>query len=129
MIILIADERGQTVTCSTVSMSGPQPVIALLDMDCFYVQVETRDQPRLRGRPAAVVQYNAWRGGGIIAVNYEARAHGVTRNMRGEQAREVCPDIELVTVPVLRDKADLGNHCILFASPYPHYVWKHGTFL
>ena len=110
MIILIADERGQTVTCSTVSMSGPQPVIALLDMDCFYVQVETREQPRLRGRPAAVVQYNAWRGGGIIAVNYEARAHGVTRNMRGEQAREVCPDIELVTVPVLRDKADLGKY-------------------
>ena len=49
MIILIADERGQTVTGSTVSMSGPQPVIALLDMDCFYVQVETREQPRLRG--------------------------------------------------------------------------------
>ena len=57
---------------------GPQPVIALLDMDCFYVQVEAREKPELKGRPAAVVQYNTWKGGGIIAVNYEARAHGVS---------------------------------------------------
>ena len=79
-----------------------QPVIALLDMDCFYVQVETRENPSLAGRPAAVVQYNTWKGGGIIAVNYEARAKGVSRNMRGDQARECCPEIELVMVPVIR---------------------------
>ena len=64
-----------------------QPVISLLDMDCFYVQVEAREEPRLAGRPAAVVQYNTWKGGGIIAVNYEARARGVTRQMRGAAAR------------------------------------------
>ena len=27
---------------------GPQPVIALLDMDCFYVQVEAREKPELK---------------------------------------------------------------------------------
>ena len=89
---------------------GPQPVIALLDMDCFYVQVEAREKPELKGRPAAVVQYNTWKGGGIIAVNYEARAHGVSRNMRGDQAREKCPEIELVMVPVVRDKANLSKY-------------------
>ena len=87
-----------------------QPVISLLDMDCFYVQVETRDHPDIGGKPAAVVQYNTWQGGGIIAVSYEARAAGVTRNMRGEQAREKCPEIALITVPVNRGKADLGKY-------------------
>ena len=87
-----------------------QPVISLLDMDCFYVQVEAREDPRLAGRPAAVVQYNTWKGGGIIAVNYEARAKGVSRNMRGAEAREKCPEIELVTVPVVREKANLSKY-------------------
>lgn len=41
--------------------------------------VEQRKQPNLRGRPTAVVQYNPWKGGGLIAVGYEARAHGVKR--------------------------------------------------
>jgi len=87
-----------------------QPVIALLDMDCFYVQVETREKPHLAGKPAAVVQYNTWKGGGIIAVNYEARAKGVSRNMRGDEARDKCPEIELVMVPINRDKANLSKY-------------------
>ncbi|XP_071792528.1 DNA polymerase eta-like [Asterias amurensis] len=85
-------------------------IIALIDMDCFYVQVEQRRNPTLKGQPCAVVQYNTWQGGGIIAVGYEARAHGVTRQMRGEQAKEKCPDIQLVRVPVNRGKADLTRY-------------------
>ena len=34
------------------------------------------------------MQYNDWKGGGIIAVNYEARAKGVTRMMRGDEAKK-----------------------------------------
>lgn len=41
-------------------------VIVLIDMDCFYCQVETRANPELKGIPLAVVQYNAWKGGGIM---------------------------------------------------------------
>jgi len=87
-----------------------EKVIALIDMDCFYVQVEARENPAIRGVPAAVVQYKTWKGGGIIAVNYEARAMGVTRQMRGDEAREKCPDIVLVRVPEVRDKADLTKY-------------------
>ncbi|OMO94666.1 DNA-repair protein, UmuC-like protein [Corchorus olitorius] len=85
-------------------------VIAHVDMDCFYVQVEQRNQPHLRGLPTAVVQYNEWRGGALIAVSYEARKFGVKRSMRGEEAKEVCPQIQLVQVPVARGKADLNGY-------------------
>lgn len=46
----------------------------------------------------------------IIAVNYEAREKGVTRHMRGEDAKEHCPEIELVSVPSVREKADLSKY-------------------
>ena len=39
-------------------------VYALIDMDCFYVQVEQRFCPETKGKPCAVVQYKKWRGGG-----------------------------------------------------------------
>ncbi|KAL9456642.1 hypothetical protein AB3S75_005795 [Citrus x aurantiifolia] len=85
-------------------------IIAHVDLDCFYVQVEQRKQPKLRGLPTAVVQYNEWKGGGLIAVGYEARNYGVKRSMRGDEAKEVCPQIELVQVPVARGKADLSSY-------------------
>ncbi|KAH7838232.1 hypothetical protein Vadar_023796 [Vaccinium darrowii] len=85
-------------------------VIAHVDMDCFYVQVEQRKQPHLRGQPTAVVQYNSWKGGGLIAVGYEARKDGVKRSMRGDEAKKACPQIQLVQVPVARGKADLTTY-------------------
>lgn len=69
--------------------------------------MEQRKQPHLRGQPTAVVQYNSWKGGGLIAVGYEARKDGVRRSMRGDEAKKVCPQIQLVQVPVARGKADL----------------------
>lgn len=41
-------------------------IILLVDMDCFYCQVEEKLNPEFKGQPLAVVQYNAWRGGGYI---------------------------------------------------------------
>ncbi|XP_065225198.1 DNA polymerase eta isoform X2 [Planococcus citri] len=79
-------------------------------MDCFYCQVEARLNPSLQGKPIAVVQYQTWKGGGIIAVNYEARNLGVTRRMRGVDAKKHCPEIELVAVPDVRGKADLTKY-------------------
>ncbi|XP_062094816.1 DNA polymerase eta isoform X4 [Humulus lupulus] len=90
--------------------SSDSRIIAHVDMDCFYVQVEQRKLPYLRGLPTAVVQYNEWKGGALIAVSYEARTYGVKRSMRGHEAKEVCPEIQLVQVPVARGKADLNTY-------------------
>ncbi|GFT44880.1 DNA polymerase eta [Nephila pilipes] len=85
-------------------------IIVLVDMDCFYVQVEQKLCPEYLDKPCAVVQYNTWKGGGIIAVNYEARARGVKRFGRGEDAQRACPDIHLFSVPEVRGKADLTRY-------------------
>ncbi|KAL5009243.1 hypothetical protein ScPMuIL_014824 [Solemya velum] len=85
-------------------------VVALVDMDCFYVQVEQRENPEMKGKPCAVVQYRTYKGGGIIAIAYEARARGVTRGMMGDDAKKQCPDIHLFRVQETRGKANLTKY-------------------
>ncbi|XP_014367991.2 DNApol-eta isoform X1 [Papilio machaon] len=91
-------------------MNQENRIVTLIDMDCFYCQVEEKLNPELKGKPVAVVQYNPWKGGGIIAVNYVARAMGVSRHLRGDEAKEKCPDIQLPNVPCIRGKADLTKY-------------------
>ncbi|XP_075411153.1 DNA polymerase eta isoform X2 [Tenrec ecaudatus] len=92
------------------SYPGQDRVVALVDMDCFFVQVEQRQNPHLRNKPCAVVQYKSWKGGGIIAVSYEARAYGVTRNMWADDAKKLCPNLLLAQVRESRGKANLTKY-------------------
>lgn len=85
-------------------------IVLLIDMDCFYVQVEQRDRPETQNKPCAVAQYNGATGGGIIAVSYEARALGIKRGMWGKTALKTCADLVLFEVPEKRGKADLTKY-------------------
>ncbi|NWU09693.1 POLH polymerase, partial [Cephalopterus ornatus] len=81
---------------------GRERVVALVDMDCFFMQVEQRLDPTSRRSCTAPPCL-----GRIIAVSYEARAFGVSRGMWASEARALCPDLALARVPQARGKADL----------------------
>lgn len=64
-------------------------MIALVDMDCFFAQIEQRDNPSWRTKPVAVT--NGQLGTTIITSSYKARAFGIHTGMRLKQARQLCP--------------------------------------
>ena len=70
-----------------------------MDLDCFYAAVEELEDPRLRGKPIAVVMGLDVRGRGVVTTaSYAARALGVRGAMPLTTARQLCPD--LIALPV-----------------------------
>uniref|UniRef100_A0A0G4HEK0 DNA polymerase eta n=1 Tax=Chromera velia CCMP2878 TaxID=1169474 RepID=A0A0G4HEK0_9ALVE len=68
-------------------------VIAHIDLDAFYAQVEQVRLGVSRDTPLAVQQ---WRG--CIAVNYACRAEGIKKHMQLDEIKKLCPEVQLVHV-------------------------------
>ena len=66
-------------------------MIILVDMNCFFAQVEQQDNPFWRNRPVAVT--NGIQGSTIITSSYEARSYGVKTGMKLREARLLCPNL------------------------------------
>jgi DNA polymerase-4 len=67
--------------------------IAHFDLDAFFVSVECRKNPKLKGRPLIV-------GGGergvVAACSYEARKFGVKSAMPVKLAKRLCPEVLII---------------------------------
>jgi DNA polymerase-4 len=70
-------------------------IILCVDMDAFFASVEQKTNPRLRGRPIAVIGSGARTV--ITTSSYEARKFGVKTGMNVYEVKKLCPHIIFVT--------------------------------
>lgn len=77
-------------------------------INSFIGQVEERLDPKLKGKAIAVCQYQE--NSGIIAVNYPAKALGITRHMREREALSACKELVVIKVASKNGKADISKY-------------------
>ncbi|KAE8389161.1 hypothetical protein BDV23DRAFT_157706 [Aspergillus alliaceus] len=80
------------------STASPLRVIAHVDLDAFYAQCEMVRLQTPREIPLAVRQWDS-----LIAINYPARAFGITRMISAKEARNLCPEVVLQHVATFRE--------------------------
>ncbi|CAO2653880.1 Nn.00g106130.m01.CDS01 [Neocucurbitaria sp. VM-36] len=80
------------------SSQTPLRVIAHVDLDAFYAQCETVRRGIDPSKPLAVQQWQ-----GLIAINYPARAFGLSRHVTSTEALKQCPDLILQHVATWKE--------------------------
>ena len=71
-----------------------QRIILHIDMDAFFISVEQRDDPSLRGKMAAVC--GSLSRSVVTSATYEARPFGIRAGMSVQEAKRRCPQLILV---------------------------------
>lgn len=67
-----------------------------LDLNSYFASVEQQMNPALRGKPVAVVpMMSDWTC--VIAASYEAKHFGIKTGTRVREAKQMCPDLVLVS--------------------------------
>jgi DNA polymerase-4 len=87
-----------------------------VDMNAFFAAVEQQCNPRLQGKPVAVIGSN--KRTIITTASYEARAFGVKTGMTVPEAKKRCPDLILVA----GDNKKYTDTCAQLISIYKNYT-------
>lgn len=69
-------------------------IVLHVDMNAFFAAVEQQSNPRLRGKPVAVI--GSQQRTIILTASYEARSYGVKTGMTLFEARQRCPQLQMV---------------------------------
>ncbi|KAJ6468426.1 hypothetical protein C8R45DRAFT_1063925 [Mycena sanguinolenta] len=96
------DDLNPTITYRTLfaqnlGVRDPLRVIALCDSDAFYAACEMV-RLGIPDKPLVVLQWQM-----LIAVNYPARKFGITRMMKLEEAKKLCPELVVVHVATYKE--------------------------
>jgi DNA polymerase-4 len=75
-------------------MPNMDRLILHIDMDAFFISVEQRNNPSLRGKPAAVC--GSLSRSVVTSATYEARPYGIRAGMSTQEAKRRCPKLILV---------------------------------
>ncbi|MEK6590563.1 MAG: DNA polymerase IV [Nitrospinota bacterium] len=76
-------------------MSNINRIIMHIDMNAFFASVEQRCNPKLRGKPIAVI--GSAERTVVTTASYEARKYGVKTGMNKYEAKKLCSGIIFVT--------------------------------
>jgi DNA polymerase-4 len=90
-----------------------------IDLDAFFVSVEQRENPELKGKP--VVVGGRPHGRGVVAsASYEARAFGLHAGMPLTTASRLCPQAIFIegSFPKYRDASERFMTIVADFSPY-----------
>ncbi|MHA1668818.1 MAG: DNA polymerase IV [Candidatus Heimdallarchaeaceae archaeon] len=68
-------------------------IILYMDLDAFFAAVETRENPKLAGKPLIVGGNPKTKKGVVNTCSYEARKFGIKSGMPVSQAFELCPHL------------------------------------
>lgn len=85
----------------TYSTQTPLRAIAHVDLDAFYAQCEI---VRLGLPPTTPLAVQQWQG--LIAINYPARAYGLSRHVTSAEALRACPELYLQHVATWKEGED-----------------------
>jgi len=73
-----------------------EKVIMHVDMDAFFAAFETRNMPKLKGKPVIVGGDPRFRSV-VSTCSYEARKYGVHSGMPIKRARQLCPQAVIIS--------------------------------